>query len=131
MPRIRDDRLLDWARSRVGVDPNDPKPGWWLLRAVKGGHTRVPACIVWVETVVDPDFPDNGMVGTRSPFLAAFIGRDVVDLDRVWLSVKEECTEAEWQYRMAVLTHCQEWEPSTPEATPWKPIDLMTVPLPW
>lgn len=82
-------------------------------------------------TTEEPGEPSNDMAGTRSPFLAAFIAGQPVDLDRVWLSVREECTEEEVKYRMAVITHCQTYEPSAPEAAPFKPVDLMTAAPPF
>jgi len=125
-----DPALAHWARSRVDITL-DPKPGFWLLRAVKGGHVRVPARIWWAETVVEPGVPENDMTGTRSPFLAAEIGDRPVDLDRVWTAVKEPCTEAEWQFRKADMGWAKQWKPNEPIADPHRKIDPLQAPLPF
>ena len=108
----------------------DPQPGWWLVKLVKGGPT-VAACIRLVLTEFEPDFPQNDMRGTRSPFLAAFVNDEPVDMDRVWLTKGEPITEAEYAFRVADAKWAAEHAPNEPAAQPHKAVDLRQIPIPF
>lgn len=111
-------------------DLTHPQPGFWLIRTVKGGP-RVAACIKIVCTTAEPGQPDNDMHGTRSPFLAAFVLGEPVDLDRVWLTRGEPITEHEHDFRVRDAAWVRQYRPSEPMAQPHKPIDLLQAPLPF
>lgn len=107
-----------------------PEPGFWLVRLAKGA-VRVPAAIEWHETVVDPDFPENDMRGTRFRYLAATINGEPAALDDVWLYRGEPISRQEYRYRLADSAHAREWRPDDPLAQPRKAIDLFTVKPPF
>lgn len=106
------------------------EPGYWLIRLVKGGP-RVAARIWWVETVVDPDFPENRMDGTRSPFFAAEIDGAPADLITVWMGRLQSISEQEYRFRVADSAWARQHKPDEPIANPRRRIDLMTAPLPF
>jgi hypothetical protein len=107
-----------------------PQPGCWLIRLTKGGP-RVAARIWRVETVVDPDFPENGMVGTRSPFLAAEINGEIVDIDKVWLVRGEPISEQEYRWRVADAAWAATHAPDEAIANPRKKIDWLQARIPF
>lgn len=107
-----------------------PQAGWWLIRLAKGAP-RVAACIRSVQTTHEPGQPDNDMTGTRSPFLAAFVLDEPVDIDRVWLTRGEVITESEYRYRCADHAWLEKNDPGHPMAAPAEPIDLLTAPVPF
>ena len=101
-----------------------PAEGHWLIRLVRNGPP-VPACIRLVQTTAEPGEPTNRM--ERSPFLAAFINEEPVDIDRVWLVRGHPIAAAEYRYRCAVTDWAIRHAPETPEATPTKRIDLARI----
>lgn len=107
-----------------------PEPGWWLVQLGKG-TPRVPACIEWHETTVDPCYSDNAMEGTRYRYLSASIAGEVVPLDAVWLRKGEPITAAEYRFRCADLAHAKAHRPDDPLSQPRRAIDLMTAPIPF
>lgn len=109
---------------------NQPEPGWWLVRLVKGGPLAA-ACIRVVHTTCEPGNEANDMTGTRSPFLAAFVNDEPVDMDRVWMTRGEPITEAEYKHRCAVAAWAKAHAPNDPAAKPHKRVDLMTAALPF
>lgn len=108
----------------------EPELGYWLIRLVKNGPL-MPACIVWHETLFEPDYPENRMDGTRPRFLSAMIADEVVSLDRVWLTKGEEITEAEYKWRCADRAWALEYASDEAIANPRKPVDRATIPLPF
>jgi hypothetical protein len=107
---------------------NDPQPGYWLMRMVKGGP-RVPATICIVHTTREPGEESNLM--DRSPFIAAFIAGDPVSIDDVWHRRGEPITESEYRFRVADLEYARRYAPDEPQAAPRKKIDLMQAKLPF
>ena len=107
---------------------SQPETGHWLIRLVKHGPW-VPACIALVETTAEPGEPENIM--ERSPFIAAFINGEPVDIDRVWLVRGQPITADEYRFRCAVTDWAMANAPESPEATPTKRIDLLQAPLPF
>lgn len=107
-----------------------PECGCWLIRVVKGGP-RVAARICIVETTAEPGVPDNDMTGTRSPFLAAFVLDEPVDIERVWHSRGEPITEAEFKFRCAEQSWLEQHKPDDPMATPAAPVNLLQCSLPF
>lgn len=108
----------------------NPQEGYWLIRLVKGGP-RVPACIRYMETIVEPGEPGNRMDGTRPRYLAAFVNGEPVALDRVWLSRGDAISEAEHDFRVADAAWAAEHAPDEPAANPTTPIDHLLIPLPF
>ena len=107
-----------------------PEPGYWLVTLAKGGP-RVPAAIIRCQTVVDPDFAENRMDGTRSPFLAAFIAGRPAALEEVWHRRGEVITESEYRFRIADAAWATEHKPDEPIAQPRKPVDWLRAPIPF
>lgn len=105
-----------------------PKPGFWLLRLVKGGPD-VAACILRLQTRHEPGEPQNQM--ERSPFLAAFINGEPVDLAAVWERRGRAITEAEHCYRVALTDWAIQNAPHEPAARPTEAINHMTAPVPF
>lgn len=108
----------------------DPKPGYWLIRLVKGGPL-VPACIRIVETTFEPDEPSNDMRGTRSSFPAAFVNDEPVDIDRVWLTRGAPITADEYAFRCADAAWAVKHAPNEPAARPTQRVDLRQLPIPF
>jgi hypothetical protein len=113
---------------------DQPAPGFWLMRLVKGGPL-VPACIQWIHTTHEPGEPENAM--ERSPFLAAFLAGKPVDLDRVSTWAKEgTLDEPEYRFRLKEMV---EWAMPGRDtyarkvavARPYEKIDPMQCELPW
>lgn len=115
-------RLLGWR----AID--QPKTGWWLMRAVKKGP-EVPASIQWEETTHEPGNPENLM--ERSPILTARIDGRLVAWDRVWNWNKREIPESEFRFRTADAAWARAHAPHEAAANPTKPVDWMQTPLPF
>lgn len=105
-----------------------PEPGHWLVRLVRGGPL-VPARIFWAQTTHEPGNPENLM--ERSPFLAAEVGGDVVEVDSVWHRRGTPITEAEYRYRLAEMQWATEHAPAEAIAKPRQPVDFTAIPLPF
>jgi hypothetical protein len=105
-----------------------PEPGFWMMRLVKGGP-EVPAAILRVQTTHEPGEPSNQM--DRSPFLVALINGEPVDLATVWERRGRPVTRAEYEFQLADGDWHRAYAPDHPKANPTKPIDTLTVPLPF
>lgn len=123
-------------RSPAAPDPrrgetrimDRPVPGYWLIRLARGAPL-VPACIRLIHTTSEPGNPDNAM--ERSPFLAAFVSDEPVDMDRVWLTRGEPIPKIEYLYKCADAAWAKEHAQDEPAANPRKPVDLLQSPLPF
>ena len=104
-----------------------PEPGYFLMTLVKNGP-RIPAAIIWVESVAEPGVPGNDMRGTRSRHLAAFIAGDPVPVDSVWLRRGIPITKEEHDFRCADIAWAKQHAPEEAIAQPRKRIDLATAP---
>jgi hypothetical protein len=111
-------------RHKIGVDPNRPEPGYWMMRQHPRGP-EVPAAIVWVHTTFEPNHPENIM--DRSPFLAAFISGRPTDWWRVWHRSKRPISEPEYKFEMARLGWLREWQPGDPALKPHEPVDYLAM----
>ena len=130
--RVRDTQTAKLAAEqarRAAIPREDPRPGYWLVRAAKGGPT-VAACIRVVTTTAEPDNPDNVMA-ERSPHLAAFILDEPVALDKVWHWRIKEIDEAEYRYQCDAAVWAKRFSPDEPIANPRKKVDLRNVPIPF
>ena len=97
-----------------------PLPGFWAMRLARHG-AEVGACIAIVQTLVDPDFPDNLM--ERSPFMVAFLNGAVADPYEVWTRKGREITEAEYQHLVKDREWARQWMPESPEANPKRSVN--------
>lgn len=104
-----------------------PEPGHWRLKW-RPGAPWVPARIFWVETVTDPDFPENDMRGTRSRYLAAEINGRPVSIDEVWLRKRQFISAQEYAYMIRVRDWAETHAPEVPEANPYEAVDLNRLP---
>lgn len=109
-----------------GRPNNDPQPGYWKIRLVKGGP-YVPACIRRVQTTHEPGRPDNIM--ERSPFIAAFILGAPADLAEVWSRRGHEITKQQHDHLVAVARWARRNQPDEPIAEPSHRIDWNRTPV--
>lgn len=120
-------RLISRLRSRDPRYLERIEPGFWKMRLVRGGP-EIPACIRWIHTTHEPGEPNNAM--ERSPFLAAFIAGEPVELLRVWDWRSDPITEADHNFRVAeaewARAGAHTYARSEPLANPRKPVDWLT-----
>jgi hypothetical protein len=83
------------------------------------------ACIRVIQTRHEPGDPSNRM--ERSPFLAAFILDEPVDIDRVWLWQLRRISEKEYRFRCAEHEWAKQFAPEDPIANPTRPVDLTKI----
>jgi len=102
----------------------EPQPGFWLVRAVKGGPL-VPARIYWCDH--EPGEPDNKLDRWPLPFLAAELAGKVADVERVWTMRGIPISEDEYRYRVADQAWARAHAPEEPVAQPYLPIDPLAV----
>ena len=122
-------KLREEQARRAAIPKQDPRPGYWLVCAAKGGPT-VAACVRVVTTIAEPDNPDNAMA-ERSPHLAAFILDEPVALDKVWHWRLQEIDEGEYRYQCDAAAWARRHSPDEPIANPRKKVDLRNVPIPF
>jgi hypothetical protein len=103
-----------------------PSPGYWMVTLRRGG-VPVPACIRWVQTTHEPEFPENLM--ERSRFLIAEINGEPVDMASVWERRGRPITEAEYLFQIADHAWAREHSPYDPKADPTKPVDFNDMPV--
>lgn len=116
------------ARDRIDARRVDqPRPGFWLTRMVKGGPL-VPALIFmtcpWVEPDINGDaHPDDWCFPSdRTRQLHGMLGGKRCDADAIWTRRGEPCTADEYEFRLARAQWAKTWAPDQPEADPRKPI---------
>ncbi len=105
-----------------------PEPGAWMIKLVRHGP-EVAARIFVAHTLHEPGDPSNVM--DRSPFLAAEIAGEPVDLYRVWETKGRAITGAEYRFQLADAAWARAHSPATPKANPRAPIDHMSAPVPF
>ncbi len=104
--------------------------GFWTVRYGKN-TPRVPAAIMWVETLAEPGCQENDMRGTRSRFLAAFIAGEPVDIEAVWHRKGAPISEEEYRFLCAEAAWSRANAPEEPAAQPMKRVDLSRLPVPF
>lgn len=114
----------------IGRHPNDPQPGFFLTRLVKGGPL-MPAriwrpCVCTVNGGEDGAEHDWQPTCDRNPPLAAEVNGQPHDVDRVWMS-RDVITEAEYRYLMDTAAWDRANDPTAPMANPAQPINPLTV----
>lgn len=100
-----------------------PVAGFYRIRLVRGGP--LCAAMLWQGFGFDPDGGEpRGMWTWR-----AMVNCAEVHLDRVWPYCADKgCTEAEYDYLLAVHGHAKRWTPDMPEAKPREKVDLHRTP---
>ena len=106
-------------------DITRPEPCFVALRLVKNGP-EVPACIQWVQTRADPNFPTNIM--DRSGFLCAYIAGELVSPYQVWERRGRPITKEEYKWMLDDQQWTQKFSPYEPKANPRQPVDLTKLP---
>lgn len=110
---------------------DQPEPGYWLQRLVKGGPW-VPCAIVLRACPHEPGNPENVMgPETRSPTLVGLRAGRECDPHDVWISRGEEITRTEYEFRLARMRWSAKHAPEAPEARPRDRVDWNRAPIPW
>jgi hypothetical protein len=113
--------------ARRGTSPNEPEPGWWLVRW-RRNSAEVPAAIWRIEH--EPGNPNN-LLSTGPIFVAAIAGEEVDPLT-VWAGLrKRPISESEYRYRVADQAWLRCARPDDPKSNPRQPIDLTTMKAPF
>ena len=111
----------------------NPQPGFFRMRMVKGG-VYVPARIFlpcpmvvgdWTSCDAHPD--DWCMPMDRSRWLKGEINLRPADLWRVW-GFGQPIPIEEFEFMVEVVRWAKVHAPESPEAKPWRPIDLRALP---
>jgi len=105
---------------------NDPQPGHWMVRLVRGGP-YVPAKIERINH--EPGNPANKL--DTGPVLLALIGGEPVDPLEIWHRRGRAIGAAEYAYQLEDYLWCRAHAPDEPKANPRTPIDPLTGKLPF
>lgn len=106
----------DW--DKTPRDPNDPKPGYWLIRL--GKQTPLVPCCIRAEPLQAGADATNVVNG-----LTARILDDVVPMHQVWERRGIPITQAEYEFQIADYRHAAEHRPGDPKANPRQPVDWL------
>ncbi len=104
------------------VTTEEPQPGWFKRRLVKGG-VFVPARI-WIDGETDPD---TGELLSDERLRCEVNGRSADPHEEWQWLAGAPISEAEFRYLTAVAAHAGWHQPDQPQANPRRPIDWMTV----
>lgn len=110
---------------RPGASPNEPQPGWWLVKW-RRFTAEVPAAI-WASPY-EPG-TDN-LLDTGPIFVAAIAGEDADPLT-VWTMRKRPIGEAEYRYRAADQAWLRLARPTDPKVAHRQPVNLRTMRAPF
>lgn len=122
---------LYWSQALAGagpaIDMNDPQPGYYRRRLVRGGPW-VPARI-WYGLPADPW---TGDLLDRSPRLQCEVAGELRDpLDQwTWLAARP-IAEADYWFEIEDRKWLAQHRPSDPKANPKQPINLRAAALPF
>lgn len=116
--------------TRQTRDINDPRPGFFLVKKVRGGP-EVPArihrpCCCTVNGGDDNESHEHQPTCDRFPPLRAEIDGEPAPVLRVWLFGRKEISEADYRYRRDVGTWARTHAPDDPAANPDQAVDMMT-----
>lgn len=115
----------DWSNP---VRDDTPQAGFYRMKLVRNG----PWCGVriWYGAPSDPDNP--GQLLDRSHRWQAEINGWACQIERVWpWAAGRNVDEAEYRYLVALSSHAKEHAPEMAEADPMKPINPLTIPVPF
>jgi hypothetical protein len=102
-------------------DIDNPQPGFWAMRLVRGGP-EVGAAIIRRGYAPETDAPDARMECT--PRLEAFIDGREVPVHEVWVRHGRAITESEYRFLVADSEWIKRNAPNDPKAHPHKPVDF-------
>lgn len=105
-----------------------PRPGWWMVRMVRGGP-EIPAAIVVVQTTHEPGDPENVM--DRSPMLVGYLAGEQVSPARIPWQYGRQIDRAEYEHQVSLLRWAQDHEPDHPIAQPSARVDWRRAPMPF
>ena len=113
-----------YSAEPIEYNPDDPKPGWYQRRLVKGG-VYVPVRI-WLHADVD--------IGTgelEAPEeLRCEVNGERVDAQEQWSHVcHRPISESEFAYLTELAAFVRVHEPNHPLANPTKPVDWLAAPV--
>lgn len=115
--------MTGWA-----TQADKPEAGFYRTKLVRNGPWV--GVRIWYDAPPDPDNP--GELLDRSHRWQAEINGESCDIWRVWPFVSgRPIDEAEYRYLMALTHHAKEHAPEMPEASPNKPVDPLTLPVPF
>lgn len=115
----------DWSHP---VRDDTPEAGFYRLKLVRNGPWT--GVRIWHGAPPDPDQP--GELLDRSHRWQASINDWPCSIERVWpYAARNPIDEAEHAYLVALSKHAKEHAPDMAEANPTKPIDPLTVPVPF
>lgn len=115
----------DWSHP---VRDGEPEAGCYKMKLVRNG----PWCAIriWYGAPPDPDNP--GELLDRSHRWQASINGWDCSIERVWpYAAGKSIHAAEYAYLVALSKHAKEHAPEMAEADPSKPIDPLTIPVPF
>lgn len=113
------------AGERPDIDINEPQPGFYQRRLVKGGPF-VP-CHIWMEQPTDPE---TGELCGDVKVCCSVNGREA-DADDHWMYCCDQpITEKQFDYLTKLSAYARAHDPREPLAKPRKPINPLTFPLP-
>lgn len=116
------------ADMSLGLDveiTDDPQPGWYQRRLVRGG-VMVPARIF-----LDAEYDEETCELLAPEELACEIDGARVDAHEFWTWLAARpITEAEYNYMVARRNFASWHEPASPFANPKRPVDWLRAPVP-
>lgn len=104
-----------------------PEPGFWLVRKHRLGPW-CPAAIIRLQTQHEPGNPDNPM--ERSPFLAAFVSGEPVDIEDVWHTRGRRIAPPEYWNAVGEIRRARQRNEYDPRLYPRRPIKPSAIPVP-
>lgn len=111
-----------WKENRHKIET-----GFWLVQLKRRGPW-CPAAIMLIHTAYEPGNPTNLM--ERSPFLAAFVSGEPVDLEDVMSRRVHSITEDVYWRSCQEIDRARSLNVYDPRAHPRRAIKLAAMPLP-
>ena len=129
-----DASLLDWHTKALmdkalhiplEVDYDDPQPGWYLCRLIRGGPF-VP-CRIYLEQDIDEETDE--LLGDET--LKCEVNGRERDVHEQWLWLyNEPITEAAYLHMKAIAEYAKTWSPDEPINRPFQAVNWGDVPTP-
>lgn len=117
--------MLGVLGEGTGLDANEPQPGWYKRRLVKGA-VFVPARI-YVEQIVDED---TGELVEDEKLCCEVNGRAEDPYEQwLWLCINP-ISQADFDYLTARGAWTKSYAPDEPAAKPRQAVDWMKTPIP-
>jgi hypothetical protein len=112
---------------------DDPRPGFFQLRLVKGGPfvaARIWRECPWVDPSSDAHPEDWCRPLDRPRPLQAEIDGKPAEVERVWTGGRR-IAASEFFYRVELGRWARAYAPEEPEANPHRPVDIRTIAIPF